>query len=573
MRIDDLFRDLNMKLDPALRGKVDLNVAENSTLVGVPNSIPDSELLFPDLLQAFSRLLNRRQSLQEFLPAEIKDRLSEVFNREPALRFDGLQPGVVTPVRENRQTTEAIRQLIQELEFAERLPALMSNEKKPEGQLEGPENKIAGTGVSQSTDFNKKIDVTTRREYQAVLETAIQKLENRSLAKNDGEISASSLLIRSAQHFVQQGKLPEVFSEWFRQTVDIIEDAFESSWLNNAEKQGKVQADPAILLLADRLNRPELIKVLGVLREWDAEMVQGRVPEAINPGKETQGLQKITDVVENLRRTLHESGFDLAELRQETQLSVPRYAQPLSGRLEYVLAQLFQPQIKIDEEAMRQFQEINRAITPKLAEGPVQALFAAKPEIFEALVKLSPDALKSALPKELQDDYLKLWATAKYFEVSPWLSFPPPERAGIINTLKELAATYEQPESFRLLRDSPDSRVFFMQIPVYGPGQERPYPAIIQIYEQKKESVRNRTLPDEVWVRVSIQTDNLGIVDLSFRLQEKKYLSIFSRFAEPTAAEAFRTLLAEIRQEFQKGPLELKKIAVSGRIPGSRKNE
>ena len=62
-----------------------------------------------------------------------------------------------------------------------------------------------------------------------------------------------------------------------------------------------------------------------------------------------------------------------------------------------------------------------------------------------------------------------------------------------------------------------------------------------------------------------METDNIGPVDLSFRLQDKKYLSVFTRFAKPGTAAAFRECLSEIRGEFAGTSLQLKKIAVSER--------
>ena len=110
-----------------------------------------------------------------------------------------------------------------------------------------------------------------------------------------------------------------------------------------------------------------------------------------------------------------------------------------------------------------------------------------------------------------------------------------------------------------------------MQVPLYAPGQERPYPALIQVFEEKKERGGGQLPEQEVWVRVSLETDHIGTVDLSFRLQEKKYLSIFSRFADPQAASDFRSSLSELRKEMAGTSLELKKIAVAGRIhPGGK---
>jgi hypothetical protein len=138
-------------------------------------------------------------------------------------------------------------------------------------------------------------------------------------------------------------------------------------------------------------------------------------------------------------------------------------------------------------------------------------------------------------------------------------------RQQTITVLIELASTYEQPEVFRNQGEDSSSRGLMLQVPLYAPGQEKPYPALLHIFEEKKDRGNGQLPEQEVWVRVSLVTDHIGTVDLSFQLQDKKYLTIFSRFARPEDASEFRAALPEIRTEIAATSLELKKIAVAQR--------
>jgi hypothetical protein len=55
------------------------------------------------------------------------------------------------------------------------------------------------------------------------------------------------------------------------------------------------------------------------------------------------------------------------------------------------------------------------------------------------------------------------------------------------------------------------------------------------------------------------------MVELSFRLQDKKYLSIYSRFADSAVAVAFQEYLPELQNELADSTFEVKKIAIDQR--------
>ena len=574
MRIDDWFREMTIKADPTLRGKVDSStVGESELVTGLPEGIADNDFLFPDLLQAFGRMLSRRHSILDSLPSEVKNRLPELFAQEGSGPLANLQQGIVSAVRDNRQSQEAIRQLIQEFELVERLPTQI-NQSTTKTILQanptnGNENDTSRSGLAKPESLFSSALVSDNLRNEALLTTIFSRLEKVWITANAAKEASIAVFDQLLRQSVQDGRMPEKFAAWISQTASTMEETTAPAWLEALTNRWQSKMDPAVSQLARSLDKPELVKVWSVVREWEASFYLTH-----SKGIAETGMQKFSAATDVLRQQFAEIELESLDSRSTSLLPVRHEAQSYTHRLESIFYRLFTAKPEVTLENLRQTQNILQAVYQGIAGAETNLVSSTKrPELFDSLAKLAPKWLTASIPKEEQTEILHLWAAAKQVDVSPWLKLSSPERHRILQLLRELASTFEQPEPFRLARENADSRVFLMQLPLYAPGQERPYPAIIQVYEEKKDPLRKQELLQEIWVRVSLQTDNLGVVDLSFRLQDKRYLSIFSRFAEPTAAEAFRNLLADIRQDFLDGPLELKKIAVAGRIAGISKNE
>lgn len=189
------------------------------------------------------------------------------------------------------------------------------------------------------------------------------------------------------------------------------------------------------------------------------------------------------------------------------------------------------------------------------------------PPVLNRIMEQAPPWVSDTARRENSPVILEFWGYSKAADMEPWRHLSPGQRQETAETLKELASTYEQPEPFRASDDN-SHRAMTMQTALYAPGAERPYPALVQIFEETKERGPSGEKEQEIWVRVAISTENIGSVDLSFRLQDRKYLTIFSRFADPLSAAEFRSALPEIRRELSDTPLELKKIAVTHRGVG-----
>ena len=78
MKIDEFIRETMVKMEPAAKGKVEAGISTSPDLAGlIVDSVPDVDFFFPDLLQAFGKLLTRRQELLEVLPQSVQNRLPE----------------------------------------------------------------------------------------------------------------------------------------------------------------------------------------------------------------------------------------------------------------------------------------------------------------------------------------------------------------------------------------------------------------------------------------------------------------------------------------------------------------
>lgn len=600
MKIDDVAWDKISKADLAAKGKVNLGGASATEVEDVlAELLPGSDVSFPDLLQSFSKLLNRRQQLMENLPASVKAAVSETVRSmvaiggaditvaaesadgagnikvpagtDPALKqatsFLGrenkaimetvtqlpettvngtetlqismavaakpsdatagknvpateadvdntplLQQGVAPLVRENRAVIATIRMVAADLEFIDRIPELQDMVTNEPQILKDSVDK--GLFTLQNSVNQRKSAITPIAVVQNLIEKAVQ----------SGEVGEELSVLVAA------------VTEAMGETADAPEVAGKlAAWMN--------RADTKVAELAQKQNRPELVRVWAAVQEWGTES-----PAA------TPVAKQVNDLLKNL--VAKGSGIPAEQL--------PTVNVPVSSRtvkFEMLVSSLGS-----------QTGGLNRMIAalPQVM-SEIERMMPAKPDgkadekALESLARSAPKWLRSLAESTAKPALIDFWVAAKVADMGPWLKLSRTERQQATVTLKELAVTYEQPEIFRMPNEDSSSRGLMMQVALYAPGHEKPYPAMIQIYEEKKDRNDGQQPEQEVWVRVSLETDYIGKVDLSFRLQDKKYLSIFTRFADRDTAAAFKELLPEIRRELAESSLELKKMAVSDR--------
>ena len=578
MKIDEFIRETMVKMEPAAKGKVEAGISTSPDLAGlIVDSVPDVDFFFPDLLQAFGKLLTRRQELLEVLPQSVQNRLPETTGSNGSRQVTLSSPTESTPMnnptfpqgvsglaRDSRVMTETLRQIISEVEFVERVPSLG---KIVEAQQQQLETKIAGTGIVDSqptTSPTNKLQPVSMKEIPELVKVTLQVLQS-SIAAEKVPATPVLLFVRQSAQALQTGQLAPEFSAWVDEVVDTLNQHADKVEQEPALAKWLTQVDPKVLRLAQNIGKPELIRGWAVAQEFSAASISSA--QTTTETLENPALPAVSPAGVALPALQDKLPYMRAVVEKLSDLPIP--PQPIAANAQLATtSQVVQFELLLSSVAARpELLEKMIAVLPKTL--PTKELLQSdqvKQAAYETLTQAAPKWLKTMAEKEEKPVLLQFWVAAKVADLGPWLTMEPLERQQLITVLKELNTTYEQPEVFRTPREDNTSRSFMMQIPLYAPGQETPYPALIQVFEEKKERGNGQLPEQEVWVRVSLETDHIGTVDLSFRLQDKKYLSIFSRFANPDAASEFRASLPELRKEMAGTSLELKKIAVAGRI-------
>ena len=111
-------------------------------------------------------------------------------------------------------------------------------------------------------------------------------------------------------------------------------------------------------------------------------------------------------------------------------------------------------------------------------------------------------------------------------------------------------------------------RSMSFMVPLYMGDQEKTaFPAYIHVYDETEDDPASPgERKKETWLRVCLLTENIGAVDLTFRMYEKRNLDVRVLFSEPTMIKAFGEYIPEFEQSFTDTPLVLKdlKVALAG---------
>lgn len=175
---------------------------------------------------------------------------------------------------------------------------------------------------------------------------------------------------------------------------------------------------------------------------------------------------------------------------------------------------------------------LEQAAEPAIAEGrqAAKANAALQPDLAEAV-----RALRGKSPEELKTS------------------------AGMI---RELAET--MPRAGGILTERQDNqRVLSFTTLLYFDAGETAYPAHIHLFHQKEEDQKHpgHTVA-ETWLRVCLETENLGLVDTLFRLHDRDMVDVKVQFGDQSAAAAFAAGADEVKDKLRELPLTLGEFLV-----------
>lgn len=132
----------------------------------------------------------------------------------------------------------------------------------------------------------------------------------------------------------------------------------------------------------------------------------------------------------------------------------------------------------------------------------------------------------------------------------------------VARVVRELADTMPKPGGMVAERQDSQSILSFSLPLSFGDGQTV-YPAHIHVYHQQEEDKKNPGQHvTETWLRVCLETENIGIVETAFHLYDGETLDVKVRFADQEVADGFAESVEEVKAQLEQLPFTLGEFLV-----------
>ena len=277
-----------------------------------------------------------------------------------------------------------------------------------------------------------------------------------------------------------------------------------------------------------------------------------------SPGKFGNGLAEML----NSRRLTTESLLNFANtLELAASVQTQQGLEPrLFSKINRIREQLAQLSQFLFEQS-----EPNPAVPQQLREKLLSAIprelqqYISHPSIRDAKVVV-PQAAQYTTAELTLQELLKLWQISDPKSI-PWGDLQGSALEKSAATVRELAGSVGR--AFQTIsEDQGQALVLSLQLPMSSDNLQT-QPVHIHIYHERHQSKGGgQDSPPDTWVRISLETEHIGYVDVTFHLFGEALLDIKTIFAEKQAALLFEENLASIREACVDFPFTLRDISV-----------
>ncbi|SFM13224.1 hypothetical protein [Pelosinus propionicus] len=286
------------------------------------------------------------------------------------------------------------------------------------------------------------------------------------------------------------------------------------------------------------------------------------VQQLIKQGITEQNLVNLGKTLENaalLNGKLSEQVKNLVSKLSEN-MNAKSLAAPASDLLALVAKQLVGTTTTI-EQLTALMRKVNQQLSlqqAKLLENAQSGL----EQLTKAVEQNIPQALQEMAAKSKLPELSKMWVLLKAAGAQPWQNADSQNLQRSANTIKELAHSMYKSIAGDTERQV-DHKTLSFSVPLYF-ADGTSYPTHIHIYHQEKEnSNQSAKRQFETWMRVSVDTKNIGIVDSVFRLYEENKLDLRVFFPDTEAISEFKQNLPGIRKSIEDTTLALTNIMIN----------
>ena len=107
-----------------------------------------------------------------------------------------------------------------------------------------------------------------------------------------------------------------------------------------------------------------------------------------------------------------------------------------------------------------------------------------------------------------------------------------------------------------------NQRSFQMMLPLYIGSNDHSYPTYLSVYDENEKDKETGENKKETWVRICVLTDNIGAVELTFRVYEETQLDMRFYFSQRDVARDFRSYMEDLRNSLRETSFNIGEIRI-----------
>lgn len=568
-------------------------------------------------LADFANTLQNREKLVKSLPEDVRKAVAEMLlDMSPDAE---LPQGLASLLKGQKNMAEQLKNMGTTLDFAAVLKASEHSEVKAflSKVLENFMSQAGTNPQKQAAELLqlvKQLPVSTAVVQGNVKETAPQLLQQalpegmQSFSSNEQKniIQLTQLLGKNMpdelRQLGQKNNLTELPGVWaalkaaeawqfkdiqpktLQAAADLLKQLTQEMSLDKSTMTGEIQQHTedsasevsnkdAVLTQFGKLVKEALPNVGNKLTTLvQLEQFVKTLPPEI--GKALEQALKQGDVLDNLK-LLAEKFSNAALLNEHMDSNLQSFLGKMAENLgakstsmlvdgNQILTQLAQ-QLSGANVTIEQLKALIGQLKAQLFAGNVKFLESqqhAWDELAQLFEQSIPQILQEGAARHKLPELPKLWVLLNALGAEQWQRLEAQDLQKSAGVLKELAQSMYKSAGLSGEKQAEQSTLSF-SVPLHV-AEGVYYPAHIHIYHQQKNNNSQPTEREfETWLRVCVDTENIGMVESVFRLYGDNNLCIRVNFPDTFAAEQFSQDLPKIRTSIGDAKLNLTDLTVN----------
>lgn len=308
----------------------------------------------------------------------------------------------------------------------------------------------------------------------------------------------------------------------------------------------------------------QLEKFIKTLPPEIGKALQQALTQAVKQGNIPDSLRNLAETFSNAALLNEKMSSDVQSFVVKVVENFAGKSSPMPADVNDVLVQLakqFTDKATTADQLKTMINQLKSQLfagDPKLLEKSNQVL----EQLTQLLQTNIPQTLQEGAAKHKLPELPKIWVLLKALGAEQWQNLESQTSLKSASIVKELAQSMYKSTALAGEKQAEHSILSF-SVPLQV-AEGIFYPAHIHIYHQEKNNGNELTERQfETWLRVSVDTEHIGMVDSVFRLYADNKLDVRVNFPNTVAVDEFLQELPNIRKDIADSKLTLTDILVN----------